>query len=179
MDIKVHGRNVEVTPRLEGYIDQKVERLDRYLPDIHEIRVDLNAESPEHQKAQITLRHARGTILRAEENSPDMFISIDSAIDKIYRQIEKYKGKRKRRQESQSYFVGYETAVQLDEQELQTGSVVRRKRFSVAPMDEEEAVEQLELLGHDFFVFLNADSGDVNVVYKRRDGDFGLLEPEV
>ena len=95
MDIKIQGRNIEVTPRLESYIERKVARLDRYLPDIHDVRVDLADEGGNRRTAQITVRHARGKILRAEERTNDLLGAVDSVVDKLYRQIEKYKGKRR------------------------------------------------------------------------------------
>jgi putative sigma-54 modulation protein len=181
MDIVIHGRNVDVTPRLQSYVERKIERLDRYMPNIVEVRVDLAEEKSNRmgksQVAQITVRHIRGTILRAEERTNDLFAAVDAVVDKMYRQIERYKGKRKRRGEDED-FGGFETAVQLEEEEFQSGHVIRRKVFSVEPMHEEEAIEQMELLGHDFFVFVNANSGGVNVLYRRRDGNYGLLEPE-
>ncbi|GAB4476532.1 MAG: ribosome-associated translation inhibitor RaiA [Anaerolineae bacterium] len=179
MEVKIRGRNVEITPRLESYIDRKVDRLDRYLPGITEVRVDLAEERSKMMVAQITVRHSRGTILRAEERTNDLLASVDSVVDKIYRQIEKFKGKRRRRGESQEMLAASETAVEIPEDELESGAIVRRKQFSVAPLSDEEAIEQMELLGHDFFVFVNARSGDINVLYRRRDGDYGLLEPEV
>ncbi len=181
MDILVHGRNIEVTPRLQSYIERKVERLDRYMPDILEIRVDLAEEKTNRmgkgQIAQITLRHVRGPILRAEERTTDLYGAVDAVVDKIYRQIERFKGKRRRRGDSEA-FSGYETAVELAEEEFEPPMVIRRKHFSADPMHEEEAIEQMELLGHDFFAFVNANTGTINVVYRRRDGRYGLLEPE-
>ncbi len=183
MDIIIHGRNVDITPRLQSYVERKVERLDRYMPNIIEVHVDLAEEKSsrtgDRQVAQITLRNDRGTILRAEERTVDLFAAVDAVVDKMYRQIERYKGKRKRRSSAQDNFVGYETAIELDEQEIDVGGVVRRKRFSVVPMHEEEAVEQMELLGHDFYVFVNAMTNRVNVIYCRRDGNYGILEPDV
>lgn len=184
MDIVIHGRNVEVTPRLRSYVERKVERLDRYMPNISEIRVDLAEERAnrmgKNQIAQITVKHQRGTILRAEERTNDVFAAVDTVVDKIYRQIERFKGKQRRRgDELNEEFAGYETAVQLDEEDLEPGTVIRRKHFSIEPMHEEEAIEQMELLGHDFYVFVNAGTGGVNVMYRRRDGNYGLLEPEI
>lgn len=182
MDIVIHGQNVDITPRLQTYVERKVERLDRYLPDIIEVQVDLEEEKAnrnnERQIAQITLRHARGTILRAEERTGDMFAAVDAVVDKMYRQIERYKGKRKRR-ESATEFAGYEAAIQLPEEDIPDGSIIRRKQFSMIPMYEEEAIEQMELLDHDFFVFVNAETNSVNVIYRRRgDDNYGLLVPE-
>jgi putative sigma-54 modulation protein len=182
MEIVIRGRNVDITPRLQSYVERKVERLDRYMPSIVDIRVDLAGEKFNRQGltqvAQITLRSARGTILRAEERSGDLYAAVDAVVDKMYRQIERYKGKRRRRGEG-SELVGLETAVELPEEEMMSGKVIRRKSFSVVPMHEEEAIEQMELLGHDFFVFVNAATTGVNVLYRRQDGNYGLLEPEV
>lgn len=183
MDILIHGRNVEVTPRLRSYVERKVERLDRYMPNIAEIRVDLAEEKArlgKNQIAQITVIHSRGTILRAEERTNDVFAAVDTVVDKMYRQIERFKGKKRRRNEGPSdEFAGYETAVQLEDDEFEPGTVIRRKQFSIEPMHEEEAIEQMDLLGHDFFVFVNAATSGVNVMYRRRDGNYGLLEPEI
>lgn len=182
MDVVIHSRNMDVSPRIQSYIEKKIERLDRYMPNISEVRVDVGEERSNRMGnrmvAQITLRHIRGTILRAEERSNDIFAAVDVVIDKMYRQIERYKGKRRRRGDMQENFTDYETAVELTEEELEPHTVIRRKQFSVEPVNEEEAIEQMELLGHDFFVFVNADTSSVNVVYRRKDGNFGLLEPE-
>jgi putative sigma-54 modulation protein len=181
MDILIHGKNVDITPRLQSYVQRKVERLDRFMPNIIEIRVDLAEEKSNRmgvrQVAQVTLRNERGAVLRAEERTTDMFVAVDAVVDKLYRQIERYKGKHKRR--GHEDFSLYETAVELDEEDYEMGHLIRRKTFSIQPMHEEEAIEQMELLGHDFFVFVNADSEGVNVVYRRKDGNFGLLEPEL
>jgi putative sigma-54 modulation protein len=183
MDIVIRGRNIDITPRLQSYVERKVERLDRYMPNIGEVRVDLAEERSnrmgDRQIAQITLWHVRGTILRAEERTTDIFAAVDGVVDKMYRQIERYKGKYRKRGEPQEDLTDYETAIELEHEAFESGRLVRRKRFPVTPMNEEEAIEQMELLGHDFFVFFNADSGAFNVLYQRRDGDYGLLEPEV
>jgi putative sigma-54 modulation protein len=182
MDLVIQGRNLDVTPRIHSYIERKVGRLDRYMPNIVEVRVDVGEEKSNRMGnrmiAQVTVRHLGGTILRAEERTTDLFAAIDAVVDKLYRQIERYKGKRKRRGDTQENFSEYETAVTLDEEELLPRSLIRRKQFSTEPMPEEEAIEQMELLGHDFFVFVNAESGGVNVLYQRKDGNYGLLVPE-
>lgn len=184
MNLVIHGRNIEVTSRIQSYVERKVDRLDRYMPNIMEVRVDLGEEKSNRMGsrmvAQVTVRHTRGTILRAEERTDDLYAAVDAVVDKLYRQIERYKGKQKRRGgDSQEDFAAYETAIEIEEGELESGSVLRRKRFSITPMNEEEAIEQMQLLGHDFFVFMNAETGGVNVLYQRKDGNFGLLEPEV
>jgi len=176
MKVSIFTRNMEMTPRLRGYVERKVSKLDRYLPWIDEARVDLkveNTRSAAHrQVAQLTVR-AHGTILRAEERSNDMFASIDAVLDKMYRQVARYKGKRQDRWQSGEEELPIEEPV-----EETPGEIVRVKRFEVRPTTPEEAIEQMELLGHHFYVFLNADDNRINVVYQRNDGNYGLLQPE-
>lgn len=175
MNIIITGKNMEIGDVLREYVEKKVKKLDRYLPTAGEARVELAVEGTrdaEHsQVAQITLR-TKGAILRSEERSPDIFASVDAALDKIHRQIIRYKEKRYRRGR------GPEKGLPLLEED-ETPRIVRTKRFPVRPMDEEEAIEQMELLGHDFFIFYNASTGQVNVLYRRRDGNYGLIEPEL
>ncbi len=177
MDVSVFTRNMEMTPRLEDYIDQKVEKLDRYLPSIDEARVDLSVENTRNaahsQVAQLTVR-VRGKILRAEERTQDIFASIDAVLDKMYRQIARYKGRRKNRFQATIEPLPIEEPL-----EEEVGEIVRVKRFDLLPMLTEEAIEQMELLGHSFYVFLNADEDAVNVIYKRGDGNYGLLQPQL
>ncbi len=175
MNIIITGKNMEIGDVLRKYVEKKVKKLDRYLPTASEARVELALEgtkNTEHsQVAQITLR-SKGTILRSEERSSDIFASVDAALDKIHRQIIRYKEKRYRRgrgPEKEGAFLEEEEAPRI----------VRTKRFPVRPIDEEEAIEQMELLGHDFFIFFNATTGQVNVLYRRRDGNYGLIEPEL
>ena len=179
MQVIIQGRNVEVTDRLREYVESKVERLDRYLPAITEARVELSTEqtrsAEDRQVAQLTL-HIKGVLLRSEERSADMFTAVDNVMDKIKRQIDRYKSKRRNRYRSTPAEIE-PPAVEDDESEQ--GSIVRTKRFRVTPMDPAEAIEQMELLGHSFFVFYNVDEGQINVVYVRRDGNYGLLQPEV
>ncbi len=175
MEVSIFARNMEVNPRMREYVEQKVEKLDRYLPLIEEARVDLkveNTRSAAHsQIAQLTV-WVPGTILRAEERTGDMFASIDTVLDKMYRQIARYKGKRQNRWHA----TVEELPVEEPAEEI-GGEIVRVKRFELRPMMPEEAVEQMDLLGHHFYVFLNADEGAINVVYRRDDGNYGLLQP--
>lgn len=176
MDVSIFTRNMEMTSHLNNYVDQKVDKLDRYLPSIDEARMDLTVEktrSAAHsQVAQLTVR-VRGKILRAEERTQDMFASIDAVMDKMYRQIARYKGKRQDRM----HMTAAELPV-IEAVEETVGEIVRVKRFDVLPMVPEEAVEQMELLGHSFYIFLNADENAINIVYKRGDDNYGLLQPE-
>lgn len=185
VELSVYGRNVEVTQRLQGYVEKKTARLDRYLADLSEVRVDLSSENArnalERQIAQITIRDKHGTILRAEERSNDLFAAIDAVVDKLYRQIKRYRGKWLDSRRSGGTEQMLEALpIEDNEPEDETSqSIVRRKRFSLQPISSEEAVEQMELLGHDFFVFFNSEEEAINVVYRRRDGNFGLLQPDL
>ena len=177
MQLIIQGKNMEVTDRLQEYIEKKVGKLDRYLPTITEARMELSVEgaksAKDRQVAQLTVR-SKGTLLRAEERTADMFASIDAIVDKMYRQIVRYKGKRYGRGRGPGEIPPVE---EVEEEE--PPRIVRIKRFQVAPMDEEEAVEQMELLGHDFFVFFNVETNEMNVIYRRKDGNYGLIEPEL
>lgn len=185
ISLVLHARDMHVSPRLREYVEKKVGKLDRHLPNVGEVRVDLaeekNARSAtDRHVAQITV-HARGAILRSEERKDDIFAAVDAVLDKINRQIERYKGKRQR---GRGDGTGAEMVITEPEEELPeptpTGVVVRRKEFELTPMNEAEAIEQMTLLGHDnFFVFFNADTNRVNVLYRRNTGDFGLIDPRV
>ncbi len=190
MDLHVHGRNVEVNDWIREYVEKKVSKLERYLPQIDDVRADLT-HSPtraaaDRYTAQITIWTGghNGQILRAEESTSDIFASIDAAVDKIARQVRRFKDRRlkgKRRASAQASAEAEMAAMALlaeAEDEEDMGNLIRRKQFVLEPMDEEEAIEQMELLGHDFFVFLNPDSRSANIVYRRKDGNYGLLEPQ-
>jgi putative sigma-54 modulation protein len=182
--VEIYGRSLEVTDRIEEYVNKKVNKLDRYLPGIEEARVDLayvkSARSAnDRQVAQLTVR-GKGFILRSEERADDIFTALDTALDKLQRQIERFKGKRTRgRGDGKS--AAEVTPVEVEEEPEETGPVIaRRKQFRLSPMNEYEAIEQMILLGHeDFFIFYNADSNAINVLYHRRDGTYGLIEPEI
>jgi putative sigma-54 modulation protein len=181
MQVIVQGRNVQVTDRLREYVEDKVNRLDRYLGTITEARMELAIESTrsaeDRQVAQLTIR-SKGVLLRSEERSGDMFTSVDMVMDKIKRQIDRYKSKRRGRLRSAQAEEPLDIVSEEEEEEGVT-RIARVKRFRVTPMGPEEAVEQMELLGHSFFMFYNADEGEINVVYARRDGTYGLIQPEM
>lgn len=189
LQVEIYSRNLELTERIQDYVTKKVSRLDRYLPGIEEARVDLayikSARSlSDRQVAQLTVR-GKGFILRSEERADDIFAAIDTALEKMQRRIERYKGKHYRgRGDGKSAAevvegVEPEPISEEDSSELPP-AIVRRKRFILTPMDELEAIEQMSLLGHEsFFVFYNANTNAVNVLYRRRDGMYGLIEPEI
>ena len=166
---------------LNDLVEKKVDRLDKFLNNINEKRIDLafikTAREPDNRfVAQITLR-GRGFILRAEERASDVKTAVDRVLDKIKRQIKRYKGKKYRNRGG-----AVPTSSPLSKKEVeQTHPIIaRRKRFLLIPMDELEAIEQMNLLGHeDFFIFYNANTSGINVLYKRRDGTYGLIEPEI
>jgi len=188
MELIVHGRHLEVTDWIRQYIEKKVNRLERYLPQMQEMRAELTQSetraAADRYTAQITV-WANGQILRAEESTSDIFASIDATIDKMAKQLQRFKGRRfhSRRRASAAANMEAEMTdpLPLDaEEEAEAafdGNIIRRKQFVLEPMNEEEALEQMELLGHDFFVFFNPEESGVNVLYRRKDGTFGLLAP--
>jgi putative sigma-54 modulation protein len=181
MEVTLLGRGMQVTDRLREYVETKVSRLDRYLSTVTEARMELATESTRSQEdsqvAQLTIR-TKGMLLRSEERSGDIYTSVDMVMDKMRRQISRYKSKRRSRFRNAQAEPLEETMEELEE-DVEPGRIVRTKQFRVAPMGPEEAIEQMELLGHTFFVFYNADIGQINVVYRRRDGDYGLIQPEL
>ncbi len=188
MEISIHGHNMNVSTRLQNYVEKKTTRLDRYMPNLHSVRVDLTSQKArnvvDRKVAQLTVRDQRGTILRAEEHNNDMFAAVDAVVDKLYKQIRRYRGKQRRRWRKGSDVAEMEMALgeplPIDEElESAEGTVVRTKSFPLRPMSAEEAIDQLDLLGHDFYVFFNDSEEAVNVLYKRRDGTYGLLQPEM
>jgi putative sigma-54 modulation protein len=186
MKYSIRGENIEVTPALREYVEKKLGRLEKYFDDI----------SPSTE-AHVTLRVLRGhtievtipmpgVILRAEETHADMYASIDLVVEKLERQIRKHKTKvnRKFRQAGSLKTLFAETiagngVAEAVEEEEGSIDIVRNKRFALKPMDAEEAVLQMDMLGHNFFVFSNADTDMVSVVYKRRDGRYGIIEPQL
>jgi putative sigma-54 modulation protein len=181
--VDVFARNMDVTDRINEYLEKKLSKLDRFLPDIEETRVDLayvkSARSAaDRQVAQITLR-GRGYILRSEERADDIFTAIDAVMEKLQRQIEHLKGKRHKGRGDG--VPASEVVPQEVEKEESEGPVIaRRKEFTLLPMDEMEAIEQMTLLGHEeFFIFYNVRTSAFNVLYRRRDGTYGLIEPKL
>jgi putative sigma-54 modulation protein len=185
LEVAIFPKNIELTDRINEYVSKKIAKLDRFLSDIDETRVDLSylksARNPsDRQIAQITIR-GRGYILRTEERSEDIFSAIDAALDKMQRKIERFKGKRGRGRGdgTPTAEVSPEPVIGLDEVS-EAPVIARRKTFSLVPMDEMEAIEQMSLLGHEnFFVFFNVGTNSINILYHRRDGSYGLIEPKL
>ena len=176
MKFIISGKNIDVTPSLKETVMNKLGKLERYFTPDTEIIVTLSVEK-ERQKIEVTIP-VKGNIIRSEQVSSDMYVSIDLVEEVIERQLRKYKNKLVARHQEGSNFKQdfWETEDAADnEDEIK---IVRTKKFGIKPMFAEDACVQMELLGHDFFVFCNADTDEVNVVYKRKNGTFGLIEPE-
>ena len=174
MNIIINGRQLEITSALRNYTESKVKKFEKYLSSITEATVTLSVEKYRH-KAEVLLK-ANGVMIQAEGVTGEIYSSIDEVVEKLERQIKKYKEKlishRKENRiavETPSLPVETETTPEI--------RIIKRKRFAMKPMTPEEAAMQMELLDKNFFVFTNADSGIINVIYKRNDGDFGLIEP--
>lgn len=185
LEVDIFARNLEVTERIQEYVTKKTSKLDKYLNTIEEIRVDLafvkSARSTSDRNvSQITIR-GKGYILRSEERAEDIFTAIDKALEKIQRQIERYKGKSRRgRGDVVSMGEAFAPDALLEEEEEEEPVIARRKEFILLPMNEAEAIEQMKLLGHEnFFIFFNAETSAINVLYVRRDGTYGLIQPKL
>ncbi len=176
MKVIVSGRNLEVTDALKDQVKEKLERFGKYFRDDIEAQATLTVER-NRQIIEITIP-LNGTILRAEEATNDMYTSIDKAINKLYKQMEKHKTKLEKRYQGHDT-IRFEEIRNIAKYEEEEMKIVKTKRFAIKPMDPQEAVLQMDLLGHNFFVFTNADTDEVNVVYKRKDGQYGLIEPYV
>ena len=185
IQVDVQTRNIRMTDRIKDHVEKKAGKLDHYLPSIEEAYVELTynksaRSAVDRNVAQITVR-GKGLLLRTEERADEALIAFDSAIDKLQHQIDRYKGKHYRgRGDGRSASDVEENEAPVDETGELPPLIARRKQFRILPMNELEAVEQMKLLGHDnFFVFYNADTSKVNVLYRRRDGSYGLIEPEI
>jgi putative sigma-54 modulation protein len=183
VEIEIFAKNLEISDQLKDYVTKKASKLDRYLSEIEHVRVDLSyiktvRNSKDRNVAQITVRGHRA-LLRVEERSDDISAAFDSAIDKMQRQLEHFKGKHFHgrgdgRSASDVIPVPAETNAEREQ------VVARHKTFDLIPMNEAEALEQMKLLGHDnFFIFFNIETNSINVLYHRRDGTYGLIEPKV
>ncbi|MBR2572394.1 MAG: ribosome-associated translation inhibitor RaiA [Clostridia bacterium] len=173
MRVTINSINLEITEALRARIEKKIAKLDRFLAEDEEVRVRLKSENETRNSCEITIDFA-GAMLRAEETGEDMYACIDKDMDKIVRQIRKHRTKLEKRLRAGA-FERAEEAVPEEEEEPQR--VVRTKRFAVKPMSVDDAIAQMEMLGHTFFLFLNDETGAACVVYKRESGDYGLLEP--
>lgn len=177
MNYNIRGKNIEVTKPIREYVEKKISKLNKYFdtPPSSDVHVNLSVYNDE-QKIEVTIPMTN-LLLRAEEQHADLYAAIDLVVDKLERQIRKHKTKvnRKFRQKGIEPFIF--TNEEEEEKESDKIEIVRTKRFDLKPMDSEEAILQMDMLGHNFFVFTNAETNDTNVVYKRKDGKYGLIEP--
>lgn len=199
MDISIHGDGIRISEALDSYTRSKVDRLDRYLPNIAHVGVELaiirTHRGADLAIAQITVQHARGAILRAEErmnieNRDTIRWAINKAVDKLHRQIDRFKSKRKAKNQrvrdryratiSELNMAEEVPAYDIPDATIASApaDIFRRKQVEMMPMNEEEAIEQLELLDHNFYMFMNAESAQINVLYRRDNGGYGILVPQ-
>ena len=174
MKFIIVGRNIEVTPGLRAAVEEKIGKLDKYFNPDTEVHVTLSVEK-DRQKIEVTIP-VKGSIIRSEQVSNDMYVSIDLVEEVIERQLRKYKNKIVDKQQAAANF--QKEYIDRDYEEDDEVKIIRTKKFGIKPMYPEDACVQMELLGHDFYVFCNAESDEVNVVYRRKNGTFGLIEPE-
>ena len=173
MRYKITGRNINVTPGLKAAVEEKIGKLERYFNQDTEVNITLTVEK-DRQKIEVTIP-VKGNIIRAEESSNDMYVSIDLVEEVIERQLRKYKNKLVARQQGGGNFQKEFLEKEADDQEV---NIIRTKKFDIKPMYPEDACIQMELLGHNFFAFVNAETDDICVVYKRKGGTYGIMEPD-
>ena len=170
MNIIVNGRHLEITPALKNYSIDKMGKFEKYLPNITETVVTLSVEKYRH-KAEVLMK-VNGYMIQAESVTGEIYSSIDEVVDKLEKQVVKYKEKLQTFRKSDK-----KTAAAPAEKNEGVGNIIKHKKFEMKPMSPEEAVDQMEMLDKSFFIFANRVSGDINVVYRRGDGNFGLIEP--
>ncbi|MEO4054194.1 ribosome-associated translation inhibitor RaiA [Solibacillus sp. CAU 1738] len=177
LNFNIRGENIEVTPAIREYVENKIEKVERYFSDDINANANVNLKvyNDKQTKVEVTIP-MKNLTLRAEERHDDMYAAIDLIVDKLERQIRKHKTKvnRKFREGAGVYFANItQSGIPVTEEEY---SVVRTKQFDLKPMDQEEAILQMNMLGHDFYIFTDAESDSTNIVYKRKDGKYGLIE---
>lgn len=172
MQYIISGKNIEITDGLKSAVIEKVGKLERYFSEETEAHITLSVEK-DRQKIEVTIP-VKGRTIRAEQTSTDMYVSIDLVEETIERQLKKYKNKLTSREQAAGFTESYVEETYEDAPEIK---IVKTKKFGIKPMNAEEACLQMELLGHSFYVFCNDQTDEVNVVYKRKDGSFGLIEP--
>ncbi|WP_353683606.1 ribosome-associated translation inhibitor RaiA [Thermodesulfovibrio sp. 3907-1M] len=171
MKITIRGKNIDVTEALKQYIEKRVSKFERFLNDASEAIVTISTEKFTH-KIDVLLK-VNGHLIQAEGKTEDLYSAVDQVVEKLEKQVLKYKEKIQNKNKKEA--VKYPASASQETE--QTKRIVKYKKFDLRPMSPEEAVDQMELLDKDFFIFLNSFTGDVNVVYRRKDGNFGLIEP--
>ncbi len=192
MDIRIQAKNIDLNPHAEQYIQKKFDRLRRHLPNLDDAKMEVSRTQAratrDRVEAQMTLNIA-GYTLRGQDRGVNLFAAVDAVADVVDRQIRRFKGKVYHTSQARKSGRGFrdippeaivEAPSAAEEESLEEiGRIVRTKRFSMPPMSVEDAILQMEMLGHSFFLFFNMDSGEYNVAYRRRDGDYGVIEPEL
>jgi len=187
MDLVIKGKHLEVEEAAQEYIRSKINKLERHLPDIGEVKVEVSQEMTKAVESryvvQVTI-NSHGTLLRGEEKASNISAAVDSVVDVLNRQIERFKGKLYRSKRRRIPPPQKQLAAELTEPEEEAvveerREIVKVKRFPVKPMSPEEAVDQMELLSHNFFIFFNAENERFSLLYRRSDGNYGLIEPEL
>ncbi|MDA8156316.1 MAG: ribosome-associated translation inhibitor RaiA [Actinomycetota bacterium] len=172
MNVVVSARHIDLTPALKSYAEEKVAKFDRFLSNITDAKVTLVFEKNAH-KAEVLL-NANGILIWAESTTGDIYAAIDEVIEKLDQQVKRYKGKQLAHRKGESGKAIPELSSHIPDE---GGRIIKTKRFGLKPMSAEEASMQMELLGKAFFIFTNAGNGEINVIYKRNDGNYGLIEP--
>ena len=180
LNFNIRGENIEVTPAIREHVESKVSKLERYFAEGADATANVNVKvyNDKQTKVEITIP-MKNLTLRAEERHDDLYAAIDLIVDKLERQIRKYKTKVNRKFREREGVAAFFASVNKNKPDFEEDdefSIVRTKRFDLKPMDQEEAILQMNMLGHNFFVFTDAESEDTNIVYKRRDGKYGLIE---
>jgi ribosome hibernation promoting factor len=181
MQLQVKGRNFEISEQIRSYAEGKLGKLDKLVKDPTRIELELlvekNPSISDNHVAEATI-FTKGPVLRARESSADMKASIDQLVEKLERQVKRYRDKRRRGRHPHGPAQLVEDTPSTPTDSETEPMIVKTKQFAIKPMTAEEAVLQMDLIGHDFFVFKNADTDEINVVYRRRDGNYGLIEPQ-
>ena len=180
MELQITGKNIEISPEVRQYIERKLNKLGRHLHKIMESKVEISEQktkSPQqHFVVQVTI-DSNGTLFRSQERGENLVSAIDRVVEIMDRQIKRYKGKLYKKGRGSSLARGGLSEEIVEEKTM--GRIVKIKQFVVKPMSVDEAIEQMELLGHDFFLFFDADDERLNLLYRRKDGNYGLIKPEL
>ena len=179
MEIKVRGEKIKITKAMSDYIDEKIGKLDKYLENSDDVHANAIVKVNGHLvKVEITIP-LKSFILRSEETQEDFYAAVDKTIDKLERQVRKNKTRLKsiKQHAKHTYDFNFDS-IEIETEEKETKKIAKRKKIEVKPMDEEEAILQMELLGHDFYMFKDCDTDKASVVYKRKDGNYGIIESE-
>lgn len=177
MDIIIHGDKLKITSAMDDYIKEKLEKLEKYLENSETVRANVIVKVKNHeQRVEITIP-LKSFIIRSEETKNDFYAAVDKAVDKLERQIRKNKTRMMSKQIKTNYDFAF-SQIELDEEDNKENKILKRKKVEVKPMNEEEAILQMELLGHQFYMYKDSETDKPAVVYKRNDGNYGVIEPE-